>query len=262
MKTVPIAADVRSEFSSGSVGRHPNRGGGFTLIELLVVIAIIGILASMLLPALSTAKGKGQAALCQNNVKQFMLATTIYSQDFMDFLPEPNWNSPWVAAGWLYDATPGSVPNMNAAPYLTNPELAYKSGLLFSYMNSAIAIYKCPAERANQIASYNSRAQRLSSFLMNGAVCGYGAIGGRSYRTHDSKSDDIIFWQALETNPGDWNDGSSSPLEGITKAHNQGTTVGSVGGNIEHISTVAFAAEAANPAKNRLFCSPNTANGR
>ena len=227
-----------------------------------MVIAIIGVLASMLLPALATAKSKGQAALCQNDVKQFMLATTIYANDFMDFLPEPNWNSPWVAAGWLYDATPGSVPNMSAAPYVTNPELAYKGGLLFSYMSGVIAAYKCPAERPTMIASYNSRAQRLSSFLMNGAVCGYGAIGGKSYRTHDFKADDIIFWQALETNPGDWNDGSSGPLEGITKAHNQGTTVGSVGGSIEFMKTVAFATIAADPAKNRLFCSPNTATGR
>ena len=55
---------------------------GFTLIELLVVIAIINILASQLLPALSTAREKGRQANCTNNLKQFSYAIEMYRQDY------------------------------------------------------------------------------------------------------------------------------------------------------------------------------------
>jgi len=121
----------------------------FTLIELLVVIAIIAILASILLPALNSARSRGITASCISRLKQISTADAMYQQDNECFVPAAEkmfgemkaWNGKRTAANVCDFTGEGFL-----TPYLT------KSGVDQSLQSAVESnVFFCPEPSVTEL---------------------------------------------------------------------------------------------------------------
>ena len=224
----------------------PVSPSAFTLIELLVVIAIIAILAALLLPALSAAKDKAVRAACISNNKQLALAAHLYAADNQDFMAHPNWGNDYP--GWLYTPVGGAPPNMQAAPYNTNSQLAYEGGRLWQYIKNT-RVYWCPTDKTTPTENryWSIRQNKQSSYIWNGAVNGYGALESKSYKQSAFRQDAYFIWEPDEENyykyfPGQscYNDASSYPSQGEGLGRRHGKTGGILVGFSGHVVAVSY----------------------
>jgi prepilin-type N-terminal cleavage/methylation domain-containing protein/prepilin-type processing-associated H-X9-DG protein len=240
-------------FEPGFAGRG---GMAFTLAELLVVIAIIGILAALLLPALSKSKASALQTECLGQNRQIALAMQMYAQDNKDVMPWPNWGT--NGPGWLYAVSNGSPP----AP----SDGAYQAGLLWAYIKEE-KVYLCPVDYTNT-PYFAQRQEQLSSYIMNGAIMGYynGPPDVRSHKLSAMNPSAYATWEPSDQPPYDasavFNDGASYPNddEGPSQRHNTGCNVTSFDGHAQFLQFTVFQQEQ-NDTPGLLWCDPDTAQG-
>ena len=224
----------------------------FTLIELLIVMAVMAILSALLLPVLASAKDKAQRTQCINNQRQMALVRQMYADDNSDWLAPPNWdNGNAFNPGWLYS---GLVPNISLPPWANNLEKAYATGLWFRYMPN-IKSYLCPVDV--QSPYYNQRKNKMSSYVMNGAVCGYSNVVASCKQTQIWSPMCYLMWEPDENNlgpgnpgPYDFNDASDYPneTEGVGLLHSKkGGVIVAIDGHVEFIQRSQFRNEADTP---------------
>jgi prepilin-type N-terminal cleavage/methylation domain-containing protein len=220
----------------------------FTLVELLVVIAVIGILAALLLPALSRAKNQAAKSTDLNNLRQIITAVHLYTADDNDVFPPPNWdNGIGTITGWLYQ------------PDENSPVFQVRTGLLWPALQNP-KIYFCPLD-GPATANFTERPQQISSYAMNGAVIGYNFAIYPPVKLAALQPGDCAYWETDETHPEYFNDGANWPGEGVSGRHQNGGIQAEFGGAVSYVRLTDWYADVASTGKNRLWCYPGSPDG-
>jgi hypothetical protein len=168
---------------------------------------------------------------CESNVHQIMIASLGYATESHSYLPYPNWSgldSAYTGPGWLYQP--------NGQTFIAS---MVQTSVLWPWLKSP-AVYKCQLDQGPfPVGS----THLLTSYIMNGAVCGFGNINAvPSFKVQKFRNDAIIYWETDGTSVTGvgWNDGSNFPTEGTTTRHNRGTCVAVIDGHVDWLTASKY----------------------
>lgn len=117
---------------SKSLNKNPS---GFTLIELLVVITIVGVLMSLLMPAVGKARESGRRMACTNNLRQIGIAFNMWLDDIGGRFPTRDEGPPWLGTH--------SYGGKTGAGYTLPADQRY----LNRYVDNDYGIFRCPSDK-------------------------------------------------------------------------------------------------------------------